>query len=325
MINNFVKEVIKNGGRIKMLMLPNELCKGTGQTNPSLFIDDKIRVNLRNVQYVLAHCENNQVFETRWGPLSYIHPEKDQTLTTTNFYIELDDNLNIIRTSKVDTSKLDITPVWEFVGLEDARIVNWNNTYYLCGVRRDTKTNGEGRIELSKILITENSVKEINRYRIEPPGEYSYCEKNWMPINNLPFHFVKWTNPTEVIKVDLENLISEQVFLSDKISPLQRDIRGGSNVITLGEYNLALTHEVNLFKSELGKKDAQYYHRFIVWDKDFNIIKISKEFKFLTGMIEFACGLAIKENKIFITFGFQDNSAYILEAPINFIENFIYE
>ena len=52
----------------------------------------------------------------------------------------------------------------------------------------------------------------INRNRIEVPDINSYCEKNWMPILDEPFQFVKWTNPTEIMKVNLETNTSEQVY-----------------------------------------------------------------------------------------------------------------
>lgn len=323
MLKNLVKEIIKNGGRIKPIILPNEMCKGTGQTNPSLFIDDKIRMNLRNVQYVLVHSENNQVFESKWGPLAYLHPENDLTLRTTNFYLELDDDLNIVRSEQVNTTKLDVPPVWEFIGLEDARIVFWEDKYWLFGVRRDTKPNGEGRMELSELAIRQDGVFEVNRYRIEPPA-YTYCEKNWMPINDMPFHAVKWSNPAEIVKLDIQQLKAEQVHLSRITYPLPRDIRGSSNVFPYKKHRIALTHEVDLFKNEIGRKDAQYYHRFLVWDENWNIVKTSVDFKFLSAWIEFSCACGIKDDKMLMAFGFQDNESYIVEAPMSFMEKFIY-
>ena len=35
---------------------------------------------------------------------------------------------------------MDEKPLWTFIGLEDARMVQWSNKYFLCGVRRDTTT-----------------------------------------------------------------------------------------------------------------------------------------------------------------------------------------
>ena len=80
-------------------------------------------VNIRHCQYTLYHSELNR-FEHQWGPLLYLNPENDITLTTTNFFCTLDSDLNIDRIHRVDTSSFDRNPLWEFVGLEDCRIVN---------------------------------------------------------------------------------------------------------------------------------------------------------------------------------------------------------
>jgi len=323
MINNLSKLVLEQSGSLIPLIIPSDLTEGTGIMNPSIFIDNnKIYLNLRHVQYTLYHSEGEQKFQNIWGPLAYLNPEDDITLRTTNYLCTLNpDTLQIENYNKVDTSKLDQEPLWEFIGLEDARVVKWYEDLFLVGVRRDTTTNGEGRMEFSKIV----NDKETTRTRIQPPKgpDASYCEKNWMPILDMPYHFVKWTNPLEIVKVNLETASSETVLLKEQNLPLNRDLRGGSQVIRIGDYRVAITHEVDLWNNEVGHKDAQYYHRFLVWDKDWNIVKISDEFKFLTGNIEFACGLTQHKGNLLITFGFQDNAAYLLKTPISFLENLL--
>jgi hypothetical protein len=210
--------------------------------------------------------------------------------------------------------------VWEFVGLEDARLVRWDNKLYICGVRRDTKTNGEGRMELSEIKILDNKVTEISRFRIPAPfTNDSYCEKNWMPILDMPYHFVKWTNPTEIVKVDPINKTCKQIFLGKPYS-IKRDIRGGSQVITIGDYRAAITHEVDLWQNKNNNKEATYRHRIVTWDKDWNVVNISDEFDFMTGYIEFCCGLAIKDDNVLVSFGYEDNAAYLLNIPLNYFK-----
>jgi len=319
MNNNLCKYALENGGSVNYLILPSSITKGTGLTNPSIFYKDGLYlVNLRNVNYTLYHSEGDQKFQSMWGPLSYLNPENDISLKTTNYLCQLDSNTFVIDEYKeVDTSKLDVTPVWEFIGLEDARVVDWKDTLYLTGVRRDTKTDGEGRMELS---VIESGSKETERYRIEPPTK-SYCEKNWMPILDMPFHYVKWTNPTEVVKVNPKKGTSETVHIIKQNNTFLRDLRGGSQVITVGKYRIALTHEVDLWKNEQGKKDAQYYHRFIVWDMDWNIVANSDEFKFMTAMIEFSCGLAYDGKDFIIPFGFQDSTSFILKLPLHAFNN----
>ena len=318
MNNNLCKRALENGGSVNYLIIPSNITEGLGLTNPSIIYQDGMYLlNLRHVQYTLYHSENQQQFQTPWGPLAYLNPEDDVTLRTTNYLCELDSNtLTIDQYKKVDTTKLDVTPVWEFIGLEDARIVYWKDNLFLTGVRRDTKTDGEGRMELSK--LGTKSI-ETERYRIEPPT-HSYCEKNWMPILDMPFHYVKWTSPTEVVKVNPKKGTSETVTTVEQKVTFPRDIRGGSQVITVGEYRIALTHEVELWKNEQARKDAQYYHRFIVWDKDWNIVGSSEDFKFMTANIEFSCGLAFDGNDFIIPFGFQDSTAFILRLPVHTFE-----
>jgi hypothetical protein len=320
-MKNLAKQVIKNGGSIVPLIINSSETNGTGLMNPSIFNDDgKLILNLRHVQYTLYHTRGK--FENRYGPLAYLNPENDITLKTTNYFCSLDDNLSITSFNKINTSKHDITPIWEFVGLEDARLVRWDGKLYICGVRRDTKTNGEGRMELSEIKILDNKVKvtEISRFRIPAPfNNDSYCEKNWMPILDMPYHFVKWTNPTEIVKVDPINKTCKQIFLGNPYST-KRDIRGGSQVITIGGYRVAITHEVDLWQNKNNNKEATYRHRIITWDKDWNVVNISDEFDFMTGYIEFCCGLAVKDDNVLVSFGYEDNAAYLLKVPLNYFK-----
>ena len=322
-ITNFVKHCLNNNGIIKPLLVDPQSTNGTGLMNPSVFIDNNhIRVNIRHVNYTLFHSEGKK-FHHYWGPLQYIHPENDCTLTTVNYFGELTEDLDLVNVHKVDTSTLDVKPLWEFVGLEDARVFRWEDKLYISGVRRDTTTNGVGRMELSEIELTDNSVKEISRWRIPAPGEdKSYCEKNWMPILDIPYHYIKWSNPTEVVKVDPIKKTCVTVHLDDsKTIANICDFRGGSQVISWNDHYLAVIHEVRLFNSELGRKDGRYFHRFVLWDKNFNIVKFSELFDFMEGDIEFCCGLAAINSEFIVTFGFQDNAAFVLKFP----EKIMYE
>jgi predicted GH43/DUF377 family glycosyl hydrolase len=321
---SFVKKVLEEGGSIKPLIIPSEYTNGTGLLNPSVFVDEynNILINIRHIQYTLYHAELNK-YEHQWGPLVYLHPENDLTLTTTNYICKLDDNLDIEFYSKVDTSELDKPPLWEFVGLEDCRLVKWENKLYICGVRRDTTTNGQGRMELSEIVINNKKAKEISRVRIPAPGENnSYCEKNWMPIIDKPYHFVKWTNPTEVVKFDIDNCTTEQIHLGE-YKQMPADLRGGSQVIPYKDGYLTLNHETYLYNSEAGRKDGTYRHRFTYWDKNWNVISFSENFHFLGAKIEFSCGIAKYKNDFIISFGFQDNAAYVLRVPEKVMEEMI--
>lgn len=326
-MNNFVKDVLNNGGSIHPLLIPsNELNSFPALTNPTVYNDNgKLYVNIRNINYTLYHSEKKK-YEHQWGPLVYIHPENDWKLRTSNIFCEMNDNYSIKFHTRIDTSKFDTyEPMWDFVGLEDGRIVRWDNKLYIIGVRRDTTTSGEGRMELSELEIQGQKVIEISRTRIPAPKDNkSYCEKNWVPIQDQPYHFVKWHNGTEVVKADIQKNTCEQVILHSWRDFGTGDFRGGSQIIPYKEYYISLVHTTYLFKSPAGRKDGIYRHRFIVFNKDFNIVKITNEFSFLGADVEFAIGMTEHNDNILITFGFQDNAAYLLAVPKTFFENYIY-
>lgn len=328
---NLVQRAVKYGGKLAPLVISKGLTSGTGLMNPSIFIDNDgdLLVNLRHVNYTLYHSENTQKFPSRWGPLSYLHPEKDLRLVTNNYICRLDKDLNMTNYAKVDTSLLDTTPIWEFVGEEDCRLVQWDGDYYIIGVRRDTTTNGEGRMELSKIEIDKTNwiIKEVSRLRIPTPGpNNSYCEKNWVPIVDRPYHFIKWASPVEVVRTWPDSPPRcEQVSLRQGIVA-PSDQRGGSQLIRWGSMYISVPHEVMLFKNYLGQKDGFYHHRLAVWDDQLNLVGLSpKKFTFLDARIEFCVGAAEFEGDLLLTFGFQDNAAFVLRVPRGVVEDMIME
>jgi hypothetical protein len=313
---------LQNGGSIRPLIVDSDLTNGTGLMNPSVFVDgDSVLVNIRHVNYTLYHSEGKG-FPHQWGPLQYIHPEDDQTLRTENYIAHLDNTLNALETYPVSMT-YNTAPTWNFIGLEDARLFRWDDKLYLCGVRRDHIDNrGTGRMDLSEIEFTGDCYREVSRYSIPAPyPNTSYCEKNWMPILDLPYHWIKWSNPTEVVRFDLEKRTTETAHLDElKTVSFPRDLRGGSQVVRWKDYFVAVTHEVDLFNDSHGRKDGKYLHRIIVWDMNWNIVHTTDTFTFMKGEIEFVTGLAIRESDVLISFGFQDNAAYIISLPTNLFE-----
>lgn len=326
MIDNFCKYCILQGAEIFPMNVSGDDSHHLGICNPSILDDNgKIWVTLRNVNYLL-YDNRNKKFQTRYGEMVYITPDDDCHLRTRNYLCEYDLNTNTIKNYKlIDTSDFDIEPVWEFVGLEDIRLVRWNGKLYATGCRRDVKPNGESRMELSE--IDENTGKELSRVRIKAPGDdSSYCEKNWIPIIDMPFHYIKWTNPTEVVKVNPITGDCETVFIKEQDQSLIntfRGIRGSSQAIPYKDGYIALEHEVDLYLNDLERKEATYYMKWVVYDKDFNIIKTSDEFNFLGFHIEFTNGLMYKDNYFYIPFSIVDNVTFMMKVPEQTVENFI--
>jgi hypothetical protein len=344
---NLVQKSVEKGGKLAPLIIPPATTSGMGLMNPSVFVDDdgEILVNLRHTNYTLYHSENDQMFPSRWGPLSYLHPEIDHALRTKNYLCRLNDDLEITDYTLVDTAKLDTEPRWTFSGQEDARLVKWDGHYYLVGVRRDTeylvglnkekKSDGQGRMEYSRIKLNKENwtAVETHRQRIPTPGEdflnpresESYCEKNWVPILERPHQFIKWTSPVEVVMaVPGKVTKTKQVSVRQGIRP-PKDQRGSSQLVRWGSMFLSITHEVDLPKNYLGQKDGTYRHRLCVWDEQLNLVGLSNEFSFLDAKVEFCAGAAVHNGDLLISFGFQDNAAFVLRTPGLVVEDLIVE
>jgi hypothetical protein len=292
-------------------------------------------MNVRHVNYTLYHSEGKK-FPHTWGPLQYLHPENDITLTTHNIMTELDADLNVLNAGRIKMNLDTGEPTWNFIGLEDGRLFSWDDRLFLCGVRRDCyDSDGTGRMEMAEIEFIDGEWQEISRNPIPAPGDDgTFCEKNWMPIIDKPWHFVKWCNPVEVVKYDPENRTTTTVVHdSEKTYKLPRDLRGGTQVYPIGDNRMTITHEVDLSRDTFGRKDGHYNHRIIVWDAEWNMVHNTQDFHFLgtqidptTGNeynIEFATGMAFLDGNVLIAFGYQDNGTFILKMPEQLFFDFV--
>ena len=336
--HGLVYYALKRGGSIHPITLPKELTGETGIMNPSIFQHEgRILLNVRHVNYTLYHSEGKK-FPHLWGPLQYIHPENDVTLTTHNIMCELDANMNVLSSGRIKMNLDTGEPTWNFIGLEDGRLFAWEDRLFLCGVRRDAYDDkGKGRMEMCEIEFIDNEWQEVGRHPIPAPGDDgTYCEKNWMPVVDLPWHFVKWCNPTEVIKYDAETRTTTTVHLDEdkKYDQFYRDLRGGTQIVPIGNGNrLAFTHETDLYKDTFQRKDGHYNHRIVVWDEDWNIVRNTQDFHFMgtqidhtTGYeynIEFATGITFLDGNVLIAYGYQDNGTFILKIPEKVFFDFV--
>ena len=142
-------------------------------TNFSNDDNGDILCNIRHVHYTLYHSTINQKFNSGWGCLAYLNPEDDCKLITGNYLCKLDPKTLYVKDhSLINTSKHDIKPIWEFIGLEDGRIFRWENKLYICGVRYSQRIitcfqKDIGPISKTfKTLLEESSSFFAARFRI---------------------------------------------------------------------------------------------------------------------------------------------------------------
>lgn len=323
-METLAKKIVESGGVVKTFIPPTKNSKSHGHFNPSIINDrGSLHIISRECNYTLYHSELGKTLVNEC-PLHYIG-EEGENFNTKNHFTYIDSKyLKPVFSTPVFTDTIDVDPKWHFTGLEDARLVRWNESYYMCGTRRDTDSQGTGRMELSQIVVEHAYSKETGRYRLPTPNnEDSYCEKNWMPILSKPFQFVRWTNPTQIVKYDFKTNTTKVLVSKELNENVSKNLRGGSQVIDWGrDHYLTIVHEPYHTYPD-GKFDNEYKQQFIEWDEEWNIVRTSPQFSVMGARIEFVSGLTTLGDDVIITFGYQDNASFIAKVSKQFIEDLL--
>lgn len=325
-VKHFVAWCLHNGGEVAPIKFDKYNSMYPSYCNPSIFYDERadiFRLIQRNVSYTLHHTHKD--FWTPWGPLQYAIPqERFNWLETRNFYGECKDPMNDdwnFHEIKMNERK----QMWEFRGLEDVRIVNWEGNIFGIGVRRDDNPNGVGR--MNAMLIDQETKDESYSVKIKAPGEdKAYCIKNQSIITDMPYHLIDTFNPLHIIKFDVTGNV-ETIVKKDKVEGLSDEgydmMRGSTQTIPWKDGHLTIVHTCTMWYTANKRKYARYVHAFVEYDKDWNIRRMSPLFSFNDDMVEFCTGMTMKDNDLYISFALQDNCSYILKVSANMIDQFI--
>lgn len=328
-IKYFVNYCLMGGATIVPMDIDIHDPMWPGWCNPSIMWDEKdqeFKMIVRNVNYVLHGSVDLVKNWSNWGPIYYSIPIEDgRNLKTRNFIGTCKDpahevwNFQLIKTNPYK-------PIWEFQGEEDARIIRWDDKLYTTGVRRDDNKEGRGRMEL--MHLSDKGYQEVSRVKVKALNEDSYCEKNWMPIKDMPYHYVQLTNPTVVVKTDPKTGKTEEVIRKEYVEGMVDErfdlLRGSSQVVRWGDYWVTLVHTCELWFTSSGRKFARYCHVFVLWDNDWNIVKVSPLFNFANYGVEFTCGLEYHDGKFYIPFAIEDNFVFLMTVEEEVIRKFIF-
>ena len=160
------------------------------------------------------------------------------------------------------------------VGLEDMRLFNVGHILFASATVRQLRQDGLPE-QVCVEIASNGYLENMKRLTHEPLA----CEKNWMPIVD---HSHRWMyRADEITDGHGSNLKFDCKWDIGALG-------GGTQVIPFHQGYLAIVHEARQIP---GRPTRYYLHRFVSWDADFNIVKISKPFGFHEKTIEYAMGL----------------------------------
>jgi hypothetical protein len=262
--------------------------------NPSLFITKygDVYILIRNINYRKFQDKQFTIYGNGSTSTYFLlkgNIDENKPLDLDSF-IYMDININY--------NKNTYSTYWR--GVEDIRFISEDT---LLAIIPELNVNGNPSI----FKATFNPISsEINSFIECYPN---YTEKNWMPYtdDNNKEKVIYSLHPFKIKSIEEDDL-TEICILDDL-----KTYHGSSNgILYKGNYRLFLIHS----------NKEKVYSAFILFDPTINDIILSKPFLFFKySYIEFTCSLSIYNDRIFVSLGVNDSSAYIIELERRAIDD----
>lgn len=253
----------------------------------------------------------------------FLDPKTTSAVITTNenrvrtrlWLAKLDNNLESILLDtliELDYSSIDI----DFKrGPEDGRLYWTKDGWeFTAGIH-------EKAVPLPRIGRFKIDNSRVRLIKIYDSGALYDVEKNWMGTSDGGGSFDYIYNPVSVY-VDQTG----PVVVRD-VSPAIVDVRGGTQLVPVGDgLYLAVIHEAIIkdvymylprYFSYRTVKVRNYVHKFARYSSSGKLTGLSRPFTFTDARIEFAAGLAIKDEELYVSYGHQDVASYMAKIKLN--------
>lgn len=309
-----------------MIYLVNHLKHFDGRCTPILqnFMDNngnnKFPTNISITNFQNKLITNIRLTDYAYIPVGssdivyFIQSSYDSNQTTSCNIIFDDKNRSVVYETNGDTN-FNLNSV-SFKGLEDIRLVTWNNILYGIGFRPD--------------IIFGHVIPQLIEYNDDLSIKHSWVintnkvmEKNWQPIEDMPFNFMYDSDTSKIISLDIKNLSmaddnNHPSIINEIDAPeFSSNLCGSSQIIKYGNGYLSICHTSHRWLATDGKIHWFYNHYLVKYDNNLNKIWVSKPFRFVDNCLEFCCGLTTINNGIYIGFSMYDGLVHILSYSMD--------
>jgi hypothetical protein len=241
---------------------------------------------------------------------NYIMPPEDNNkIRTKSILLHCNEDLSVYRRS-VLKDPFYVSNGFSVEGLEDARLFEINGILHVSATVRDVAPyDGSCRIGVAKI---NEATEEYTDLTIITP-KIIRQEKNWMPI--VPSNEMKWLYASSHFNRCVQTVYDGNELKTRAVElqgSLAEHFRGGSQFVNYGSGFIGIIHEVAEFPT-----GRVYSHRFIHGNHEGFINAYSKPFFLKEQMkIEFAAGMMLQNNDLYVTFGYMDAEAWIAKFSL---------
>lgn len=257
--------------------------------------------------------------------------DESNTVNTRNFLVKYDRDFNLLSQQEiVENLPRERKRTYNIDGLEDCRIFDLNDSTWFTCTTWNINPNGKPQVSLCK-LSDKSSDSVVNVERLIPlvPPDLNRCEKNWLPfVKDNEFHVIYSYDPMIIYKPKILEGTGACIGIVNDQQKTLHDIpkndftrfSGSAPPIEFDNGYLSLVHET-VFTEE----QRNYMHRFVFFDKDFKIQKVSKPFIFFHKGIEYCCGMAVDHSttKLVMGIGVEDREAYLGTVDLDTVRSML--
>ncbi len=232
----------------------------------------------------------------------YTANDHDSVVRSANYLLQLAPDGTVSEVNLIDDEAVRADPpLFAVTGFEDCRLIWHEGAWWASATRRDA--NPDGICQMVLLRLDGARAVEV----IPLSDGVSDHEKNWMPVvtGGPDLCFVYSIAPTVVMRVDPATRDVTRV-VRQRAPALARRLRGGGQVLPVAEGWLAIAHDATIVDGGA----RVYTHRWVWFDVDWRLSRISPGFLLRERGIEFAAGLAREGDDLLLTFGVQDREAW---------------
>lgn len=193
----------------------------------------------------------------------------------------------------------EIKKTCKYGGDEDFRIMCWNGEFHVNFTRTNAVLQDIVRGVNEGPMLTGMLSLDLDLINVKQIKTSQKVEKNWQPIEGIPHKFVYSYKPFAIIDTEANSI-------TEHSNNFDINYRGSSCVIKYKDGYLTLVH----YKDQA---TSNYYHKFVMFDKNLKLIKMSAPFKFFGVNIEFSAHAVVNNGKVEILASVFDQLLYKFE------------
>lgn len=252
----------------------------------------------KKFQYTMRNDRNDVVTDNYWVTLN------DTFKVENSYQIKLGENVQPKRDSHIK-------------GLEDMRLCKWgkNNVDYI-GFAVSFQYGPHAH---PSVCICHYEKKDDEYYISNVfPTTYNSdsCQKNWAPfVEDDNLLAIYSYHPLTIVKVQPNSGETSIYKIKENNIFNLSGIRGSTSPVQLPDGSwIMCVHEV------VHRDTRKYFHRFLMYTKDWEFKDISLPFYFKELYVEFTLSISFKNNEITVYFSMEDNTSEMLSINLDDIK-----